>query len=230
MARPREFDLEEALQGALHQFWQKGYEGTSLHDLTEAMGITRPSLYAAFGNKEQLYRTVLDRYESRYLGFVGPTFGEPTARAVIEKLLYSYADANTGETTPPGCFGMNGAVACSDEGEPIRQELLARRSAAERMLAERLARAREEGDLPPETDPETLAKYVMTVAQGVAMQAKSGASRKALHDVIAIALGALPSPAPRPALTRRRGAKSGPMVAGRGAGWRTRRKAEAGRA
>src|SRR3981189_1908276 len=85
--RPREFCVDEALAKALRVFWSKGYEGASLSDLTEAMGITRPSLYAAFGNKEALFRKALDLYEHDKLAFVGAALEAPTARGVAERLL-----------------------------------------------------------------------------------------------------------------------------------------------
>jgi AcrR family transcriptional regulator len=193
MGRPREFDIDEVLDAALELFWRNGYEGTSLSDLTEAMGITRPSLYATFGNKEELFRKVLDRYEDVCMRFTRDSLNEPTSRAVVEKLLYGYADAQTDPPHPPGCLGMNGALACSEEAEPIRQELIGRRIAGEAALRRRLEQAKSDGDLPEDSDPAALARYVMTVAQGMAIQAASGARRDALHQVIATALMAWPT-------------------------------------
>ncbi|MDB5405763.1 MAG: transcriptional regulator, TetR family [Rhodospirillales bacterium] len=193
MGRPREFDVDEALDAALDLFWRNGYEGTSLSDLTAAMGITRPSLYATFGNKEELFRKVLDRYEDVCMRFMRDALKEPTARAVVEKLLYGSADAQTDPPHPPGCLGMNGALACSMEAEPIRQELIGRRTAGEAALRRRLEQAKAEGDLPAASDPAALARYVMTLSQGMAIQAASGAGREALHQVIATALTAWPS-------------------------------------
>jgi AcrR family transcriptional regulator len=193
MGRPREFDVDEALDSALQVFWSKGYEGTSLTDLTEAMGITRPSLYATFGNKEELFRKVLDQYDNTCLSFTREAMNEPTARAVVERLLYGHADAQTDPPHPPGCLGMNGALACSEEVEPIRQELIGRRLASEAALRRRLEQAKAEGDLAADADPAGLARYVMTIAQGMAVQAASGADREALHQVTRTALMAWPS-------------------------------------
>jgi AcrR family transcriptional regulator len=193
MGRPREFEIDEALEAALQIFWRKGYEGTSLSDLTQAMGITRPSLYATFGNKEELFRKVLDRYEDVCMRFMRDALEEPTSRAVVEKLLYGSADAQTDPPHPPGCLGMNGALACSEEAEPIRLELIGRRLAGEAALRRRLEQAKADGDLPQAADTAALARYVMTVAQGMAIQAASGASREALHQVIATALLAWPT-------------------------------------
>jgi AcrR family transcriptional regulator len=193
MGRPREFVIDEALDAALQVFWSKGYEGTSLSDLTDAMGITRPSLYATFGNKEELFRKVLDRYEDVCMRFMREALEEKTSRRVVERLLYGSADMQTDPPHPPGCLGMNGALACSEDAEPIRQELIGRRIAGEAALRRRLEQAKAEGDLPKTADPAALARYVMTVAQGMAIQAASGARRADLHQVIATALMAWPT-------------------------------------
>src|SRR5579859_1340790 len=115
MERHREFDVDQALDGALDVFWRKGYEGTSMSDLTEAMGITRPSLYATFGNKEELFRKALDRYDSTCMAFTREAMKQPTARAVVDRLLHGFADAQTDPAHPSGCLGMNGALACSEQ-------------------------------------------------------------------------------------------------------------------
>jgi AcrR family transcriptional regulator len=194
MGRPREFEIDEALDSALELFWRKGYEGTSLSDLTDAMGITRPSLYAAFGNKEELFRKALDRYDDTCMAFTRTAMKEPTARKVVDKLLHGYADAQTDQIHPPGCMGMNGALACSEEAEPIKRELVVRRLAGEAALGRRLEEARAAGDLPADSAPAELARYVMTVAHGMAIQASSGACRDALYAVVGMTMKAWPSP------------------------------------
>ncbi|GGF15659.1 TetR family transcriptional regulator [Aliidongia dinghuensis] len=193
MGRHREFDLDQALDGALDVFWRKGYEGTSLSDLTEAMGITRPSLYAAFGNKEELFRKALDRYDDTCMAFMQQALARPTARDAVSHLLYGCADAQTDPDRPAGSLDMNGALACSDDAEPIRQALVVRRIANEAALRRRLEEARAAGDLPAGADPAELARYVMTVAHGMAIQASSGASREALYGVVAMTLKGWPS-------------------------------------
>jgi AcrR family transcriptional regulator len=192
MGRPREFDPDEALGQALEVFWRQGYEGASLTDLTEAMGITRPSLYATFGNKEELFRKALDRYESGVMGFMAEALRQHPARAAVAGLLYGFADAQSGEATPAGCLGVNGALACSEASEPVRQELARRRAAVEAQLCERLCAA-PPAELPPGAAPEDLARYVMALAQGMAVQAKSGAGREALRRVVATGLQAWPA-------------------------------------
>ena len=192
MGRPREFDVEDALGAALDVFWRKGFEGASLADLTEAMGITRPSLYATYGNKEELFRKALDRYQDTCMGFACVALDASTAREVAERILYGHADAQSDLIHPPGCLGTSAALACSETAEPIRQELIARRQAAEDRLRGRLERARDEGDLPADADPADLARYVMTVARGMAVQAASGADRASLYRIVATAMRAWP--------------------------------------
>src|SRR5258707_4477360 len=112
--RPRGFDVDEALDRALEVFWRQGYEGTALSDLTAAMGINRPSLYAAFGNKEALFRKVLDRYAERTTASVVHALAEPTARTVVERLLLAAADAQTDPCNPRGCLMVQGALSCGE--------------------------------------------------------------------------------------------------------------------
>ncbi|WP_158811169.1 TetR/AcrR family transcriptional regulator [Beijerinckia sp. L45] len=192
MGRPREFCTEYALSRALELFWRRGFEGTSLTDLTDAMGITRPSLYAAYGNKEDLFRKALDLYDETYLGFTREALNEPTARAVVERLLKGYADTATDVEHPPGCLGTNGALSCSAAAEPVRQEILKRRSTFELALRKRLEQARADGDLPDNADPADLGRFIMTITQGMAVQASSGATRQSLQRVAAMALAAWP--------------------------------------
>jgi AcrR family transcriptional regulator len=177
--RPREFDCDEALDRALEVFWRKGYEGASLAELTEAMGINRPSLYAAFGNKEALFRRALDRYADGPAAYTREALNAPTARKVAERLLLGAADALTDPCHPPGCLGVMGALTCGE--------------AAEKLLKLRLERAKSEGDLPAETNCADLARLVMTITQGMSVQAAGGASRKDLRKVAEMSLLAWPT-------------------------------------
>jgi len=190
--RPREFNLEEALDRALQVFWRKGYEGTSLPDLTAAMGINRPSLYAAFGNKEELFRKALDRYIAGPGAYVREALNEPTARAVAERLLCGAAELLTDPRHPRGCLAVQGALACGQAADSIRRELIARRAAGECALRERFGRAVSEGDLPADVDCADLARFVVTVLHGMSVEAAGGASRKELRRVAEIALRAWP--------------------------------------
>lgn len=191
--RPREFDVDAALAEALRVFWSKGYEGTSLTDLTEAMGITRPSLYAAFGNKESLFRKALDLYEREKLAYVGEALKAPTAREVAERLLWGSLGIYCSECEPRGCLRVINSVACGVEAESIRAEVLARRASSHRAIIDRFVRAKAEGDLPPETDPEALADYLGAVIQGISLQAGAGATREQLDAVAKTCLAMWPS-------------------------------------
>ena len=147
IGRPREFDKSKAIDSAMLLFWRNGYEGTSISDLTETLGITRPSLYAAFGNKEQLFRTVLDRYDEGTAEFLSGSLDLPTAREVAEGLLRGAANFHTNPANPPGCLMVHGALVCSDEGDPLRRETRERRARLGESIRERLERALAEGDL-----------------------------------------------------------------------------------
>jgi AcrR family transcriptional regulator len=190
--RPREFDAEQALDRALELFWRKGYEGTSLEDLTEAMGINRPSLYAAFGSKEELFRQALDRYAAGPAGYVSGALGQSSARAVAEALLRGTVDLLTKRRGPRGCLMVQAALVCGDEAEPVRRELAARRSAAEAMIRKRLERALADGDLPAGSSPADLARYLVTVMRGMCVQAAGCAGRAELTRVAELALRAWP--------------------------------------
>lgn len=192
IGRPRSFDLNAALNAAMRVFWHKGYEGSSLADLTKAMGINRPSLYAAFGDKETLFRKVLDRYSEGPAGRIRETLQEPTAFKVAEKLLLGTAELLTDPRHPSGCLMVQSALVCGEGANRIRRELALRRSAGESALRRRFKRAVVEGDLPPESDPEDLARFVITVSQGMAVQAAGGATRKDLEGIARAAMRAWP--------------------------------------
>ncbi len=175
LGRPRAFDPDVALERAMHVFWAKGYEGASLSDLTQAMRINRPSLYAAFGNKEQLFRKVLDRYASGPLAYFGQALEAPKARDVVEQILFGAARMASDPRLPAGCLMVQGALACGDSAGSVQKETTARRAASEIALRRR-----------------ELASYVMTVLQGMAVQGANGARRNQLRRIAQIALRAWP--------------------------------------
>ena len=193
MGRHRTFDVDKVLDAALCVFWRKGYEGTSYADLTDAAGVERPALYSAFGNKEALFRQVLSRYHERYLSFIPAALSLPTARAVAAHILAHTAELNTRFPEHPGCLGVNGVVAGSDEAEPVRQALVDFRAEGQRQLRERFERARAEGDLPRTANPDVLAAFLLAVTHGMAVQAKAGFSREMLDAVSRQALAAFPA-------------------------------------
>lgn len=186
--RPRAFDAEVALGRALEVFWRQGYEGTALSELTEVMGINRPSLYAVFGNKEELFDKVVARYVTGPMSFAEQALEQPRARDVIERLVYGTVDLTTRPETP-GCLVVACVQACGPDAGPARQIAIARRKSSETALRCRLERARDEGDLAG--DPADLARLVMTVTDGIAVQAAAGATREELLRTAEIALRAL---------------------------------------
>ena len=190
--RPREFCVDAALGAALQVFWSKGYEGASLTDLTEAMGVTRPSLYAAFGNKEALFLKALDLYEREKLAFMREALEAPTARGVAERILRNALRAQTG-SGPRGCLAVIGAQACGTEAESVKAAVVARRASSEAALKARFERAKAQGDLPETVDVAGLMRYLFAVLQGMAVQAGSGVPRKDLEQLVATTLALWPS-------------------------------------
>lgn len=182
--RPRTFDADTALDKAMAVFWEKGYEGSSLPALTEAMGMNRPSMYAVFGNKENLFRLALERYSATHDPLFDAALEKPTSKEVVEHFLRGSADAQTEADKPAGCLVVSGALACSDDARPIRDSLIERRALSEARLKARFDAARAIGDLPPDCCPSQMARYVMTVSNGMAVQSAAGASRQQLHEVV----------------------------------------------
>ncbi|MEN3156894.1 TetR/AcrR family transcriptional regulator [Alkalimonas sp. NCh-2] len=192
MGRPRAFDVDTALEKALEVFWRNGYDGTSLSDLTEAMGINKPSLYAAFGNKEQLFLKAIEFYENRACSFFLPALEKPTAYEVAEHMLYGAAMNMTDSDHPQGCIVVQGALSCSEAAATVKEALKNRRVEGGEKLCERFKRAIAEGDLPADVDAEVLACYLGTVLQGMAIQATNGATSEQLRQVAQMTLQAFP--------------------------------------
>lgn len=191
--RPRGFDLEERLDRALQVFWRQGYEGAALSDLTRAMGINKPSLYAAYGNKEALFDKVVDRYVEGPASYLRTALEEPTARGAAECLLRGGVEAVTSRGTPEGgCLIVQGALSTGDQGGDARRKLIARRLAGERDLRRRFERAQREGDLPSAVNAPDLARYIVMVSYGISVQAAGGATREELHRAVDVAFAAWP--------------------------------------
>jgi AcrR family transcriptional regulator len=192
MSRSREFDTEAALDAAMLVFWRLGYERATLAELTKAMGINRPSLYAAYGNKEELFRRALDRYLDGPWSYEQQVIALPTAREVAVAMLRGAADGQTGHDTPHGCMIVFGATSNATIESPIGRALIEARCAGEAALLDRLERARDEGDLPPSADPRELAGFVRAVIYGLSVKAASGSTREELERVIEVAMRAWP--------------------------------------
>jgi len=207
--RPRGFDRDEALRRALAVFWERGYEATSLSDLTSAMGIAGPSLYAAFGSKEQLFRETVELY-SRLDGAIADRAlaEEPTARAAIERMLRENARAYVRAGQPSGCMIVLAATNVTPANKGVGDYLAELRRNSRAAILARLERGVAEGDLPPGTDVRALAGFVSTVMHGLSFEARDGLSEAALEATVERAMAAwdalvghgdaaeLPTPAP----------------------------------
>ncbi|WP_230196817.1 TetR/AcrR family transcriptional regulator [Streptomyces coriariae] len=181
VGRPRGFDADEALERAMLVFWKHGYEGASTACLTNAMGISTTSMYAAFGNKEKLFRKVLERYSEGPSAYLARALEEPTALGVATAILAGTVRTTTRPAQPHGCLGVQSALATSDSGQEVHDLLVAWRANGYSCIRERFQRAVDDGDLPPQTDPGLLARCLTTFAYGLAVQAASGVCRDELQ-------------------------------------------------
>lgn len=190
--RPREFDPDFAAERAMEVFWARGYEGASMNELTAAMGINKPSLYAVFGDKRGLFDAAVEKYAQGPLGFGAAALALPSAKEAVAAVLRGIIDAVTRRGGPRGCLQTQAALACSFENDAVKEKMIARRQASEARLRTRLREAQKAGELPSSCDVARLAKYFTTVANGITVQAASGATRKELEAVAEVALGAWP--------------------------------------
>lgn len=188
MARPREFDADKALHAALRLFWERGYDDASLTDLADAMGIVRPSLQAAFGSKDDLYRQAIDLYGRETMAFIARAIRGATARDVCHLYLKGYCKVLSDRNTPPGCFMIRGLAATGRSAAVARQESVDRLKVYETLLEQRFRQAHEAGDLPASTDAGMLAEMLTVVANGLAVRAEMGARRAVLDRVADFAL------------------------------------------
>jgi AcrR family transcriptional regulator len=198
--RPRSFDREQALEAAMEVFWRKGYDATSIADLTEAMGINPPSLYAAFGDKEKLYLEAVEYYRVQRGESIRHVLAEePTARGAIEKALKGAVEEFCRRDSPSGCL-LTMSTGCSSVSDGVQQMLVRKRLMARERIRERIQRGIDEGDVPPSADPASLAEFVTTIFAGMAMHARDGASKKALLATVENAMKVFPA-------SRRKGRK-----------------------
>jgi AcrR family transcriptional regulator len=191
--RPRAFEPDTALDAAMRVFWRDGYEGASLTTLTEAMGINRRSLYATFGSKEDLFRKAVDRYLAGPGAFVADALSAPTVRGVADRVLHGAADAYTVPDQPRGCLLVQSALACGDDAATVQRELARRRQEGIAAMRARFTRGQQEGDVPADVEPDSLAHYLTAVSQGISVQAASGATRAELHAVADLTLRTWPT-------------------------------------
>lgn len=192
MGRPRAFCETTALDAAMRVFWEKGYEGASLDDLTQAMGINRSSLYASFGDKEQLFKRAIAHYAEGPASYIAESLRQPTARAVVESLLHGTLAMLTDPSHPRGCLFLQGGLACGSGSESVKQALIGWRRSGEAAIKNRMKRARKDGDLAPNVDPRDLARYVSIVMTGLGVQAANGATKSEMTRAVKLALRSLP--------------------------------------
>ena len=179
-------------------FWRKGYTSTSLADLTAAMGINKPSLYATFGGKEALFRRALARYAEGPSAYLRDALTQPTSRQVVEHMLRGAATVGTEPGNPPGCMWVRASLTSRDNEDPLSRELAAAARAGHASLRRRLAKAVASGDLPSDANASDLAHYVMTVSQGLSVRAAAGTPRRDLLRVVDAALRSWPGATRRP--------------------------------
>lgn len=189
--RPRAFDQEEVLEKAMLVFWKYGYEGASMGALTEAMGINKPSLYAVFGTKEELFRKAIEKYLTGQVAFVPQALNEPSLQDALRKLLTQSVEFLTDRRTPLGCLVLQGALNCGQGHEAIQQELIAQRLGYEKMLRQRFELAQAQNDLDARFDAAVLARYIVTVHQGLSVQATNGATKEELMPVVEMVINNL---------------------------------------
>lgn len=185
--RPRTFDEDEALERAVEVFWRQGYEGTSITDLTTAMGVNKPSLYAVYGGKADLFRRVVAHYAQHDMAYAQAALEEPTALDVVRRFLQDNVIALTQEGKPKGCLSIQGGVSCSTGNQDVSQFLAASRLAGEKAFADRFRTA---PGRPATTDPDTLARLLMTISEGQAIHAAAGVPRADLEQSAALAVRA----------------------------------------
>jgi|RhiMethySRZTD1v2_1073278.scaffolds.fasta_scaffold00195_48 AcrR family transcriptional regulator len=190
--RPRSFDREQALESAMEIFWRKGFDATSITDLTEAMGINPPSLYAAFGDKEKLYLEAVEYYRVQRGEHIRQVLAEePTARGAIDKALRGAVSEFCRRDSPSGCL-LTMSTGSTGVSDGVQQMLVRKRLMARDRIRERIQRGIEEGDVPASADPLALAEFITTIFAGMAMHARDGATRKSLLATVDNAMRAFP--------------------------------------
>ncbi len=188
MGRPRGFDEDAALEAAMRVFWEKSYEGTTMADLTEAMGINRSSMYAAFGDKESLFHRIMARYREGRMIYIRDALAQPSLREVVARLIHGTAEFLSTPDNPRGCLLIQGALACGTDAEPVKQAMIDWRKSGQAALKKRLQQAQSEGELPREIQPGDFARYLSALMAGLGVQAANGATRAELQRVAEISL------------------------------------------
>ncbi|MEK6398822.1 MAG: TetR/AcrR family transcriptional regulator [Terriglobus sp.] len=191
--RPRAFDRDAALHAVMLLFWKQGFDGTSYTDLTAATGMSKPTLYATFGDKIALFRQAVVAYAEASTRVYMEALNQPTAREAVEACLRLTRGLTASDDEPKVCFLVQGALTGSADTQELRDELYAMQREATKMLQRRLDKGKRNGELPPDTNTAVLAEYFSSVVAGLSVQAASGGAAKDLNRVIELAMAAWPS-------------------------------------
>ena len=178
--RPRSFDENQAIDAAMRVFWEKSFEGTTMTDLTDATGLSRSSIHAAFGSKEGLFLKAVERYKSEQMRYIPKALAEPTLPRAIEALFRGMVNTLSIPGNPKGCLSIHGALACGTDGELVTQVMTKWRRSNENRLKERIQQAQREGELSRDVNAADYARYIATIMIGIGIQAVNGAGRAEL--------------------------------------------------
>lgn len=192
--RPREFDRDTALLLARNLFWERGYEGVSMADLTEKLGLASARLYAAFGSKEDLFREAITHYETQEGGFADRALAEEiTAARAIERMFHDGIELYTRKHGPRGCMVVSSATNCTEANEQVREWLAGHRRARTASITRRIQKAVSVGELQAETDATALGELYAAALHGISVQARDGATRKRLMAMIPLLVSLMQS-------------------------------------
>jgi len=186
--RPRSFDEDRAIDAAMRVFWEKSFEGTTMTDLTDATGLSRSSIHAAFGSKEGLFLKAVERYRSEQMGHIPKALAEPTLPRTIEALFRGMVNALSIPGNPKGCLSIHGALACGTDCELVTQVMAKWRRSNGNLIKERIQQAQREGELHRDVNAADYARYIATIMMGIGMQAVNGAGRAELTRTVDMAL------------------------------------------
>jgi AcrR family transcriptional regulator len=186
--RPISFDKDAALEAAMLLFWERGFEGTSMADLTQAMGLNPSSIYAAFGDKHALFQLAVKRYMEKRAQYAGKALEEPTLERVVRALFDSTVAFLTAPGHPPTCMTLSGAVGCSVDATPARDIMTEIRKQNEAVMRERFIKAQRSGELPKDVNVDDYTRYLSTIIAGLSIQAANGSTKAELKRTAQMAL------------------------------------------
>jgi len=186
--RPRSFDEEQAIDSAMRVFWEKSYEGATMADLTEATGLNRSSIHAAFGSKEGLFLKVVERYWEGPMSHIPKALAEPTLRRVVEALIRGMVNFLSTPGNPKGCLAVHGALVCGTNGERVMQFMAEWRKTTVSMIKQRIQQAQRKGELRAEVNAADYARYIAAMMAGLVVQSLNGANRAELTRLADMAL------------------------------------------